>query len=282
MNRSSAASSSARQTAQRVRLDHERGAKRSRLLLRWGIVGGLAALLAVVAVVIVATSRAGIPTAGPAPAYGNQHGGITLTSPTQLIPGEDRDVDAETVALPDGTSAATITPGGVTDPGGQGPVPVIAWVDVNCVHCADFESAYAEQIRSWLQNGDITMEYRTVAFLDRNSTTAYSSRAANALSCTAETSPQAYLPFLAALFANFPNGELDNSDLASHAEDTGAEDITACLEEDTFRPWVSFVSKSASADGITGTPTVYVDGKELASPADFESAVTTAIAARND
>lgn len=267
---------SSRESAQQLRLEHDRREKRSRLLVRWGIIGGVLAVLAVIAVVIVSSIRPDVPAAGPAPAHGNEYGGITLASPTELAATAASTVDAE-AALEETSD----TPAGVEADAGPGPVQVVAWVDVNCVHCADFEATYSAQIQQWLDDGDVTLEYRTVAFLDRNSTSAYSSRAANALACVADTAPQAYQPFTQALFGNFPNGELGDDELSDLAESSGAGDISTCVDEGTFRPWVDFTTNAASSSGIAGTPTVYIDGEPLASPADFVTGVEAAIEARD-
>lgn len=266
---------SSRESAQRLRLEHERREKRSRLLVRWGIIGGVLAVLAVIAVVIVSSIRPDVPAAGPTPAHGNEYGGITLVSPTELAATTASTVDAE-AALEETRD----TPAGVEAGTGAGPVQVVAWVDVNCVHCADFETAYSAQIQQWLDDGDVTMEYRTVAFLDRNSTSAYSSRAANALACVADTTPQAYQSFIQGLFGNFAAGELSDDELSDLAEASGAGDISTCVAEGTFRPWADFTTNAASASGISGTPTIYIDGEQLASPADFVADVEAAIEAR--
>lgn len=266
---------SPRESAQKIRLAHERRERRSRLLVRWGIIGGVLAVLVVIAVVVVSSIRPDIPSSGPAPAHGNEFGGITLTSPTELADADTGTVDAEAALNGSGDS-----PGGV-QADGSGPVPVVAWVDVNCIHCSSFEEAYGQQIEQWLDEGAITMEYRTVAFLDRNSTTSYSSRAANALACTADAAPEAYLPFTNALFANYPNGELSDDELVALAQNSGAGDIATCVEEGTFRPWANFTTNTASSSGISGTPTVYIDGEQLASPADFVAGVEAAIEERS-
>jgi protein-disulfide isomerase len=268
-------SSASREAARQLRLEHERQTKRSQMMFRWGIVAAvLAVLIGIVAVIITQTKE--IPTTGSAPAHGNEHGGITLSSPTELTATEPRSVSADAAS-----EQPTGQPAGISTGKASGPAQVVAWVDVNCVHCANFETTYSPQIEQWLEDGKITMEYRTVSFLDRNSNTAYSSRAANALACVADAAPASYLPFTRNLYANYPDGELTNDELAALADASGAGDVTSCLDEGTFRPWVDYSTAVAKASGISGTPTVYVDGTQLESPADFEQAVQAAIERRN-
>ncbi len=153
-------------------------------------------------------------------------------------------------------------------------------MDVNCVHCADFEGKYADQIATWLAAGDVNVEYRNVAFLDRGSPTNYSSRGANALACVADAAPASYLPFSKALFAHYPQGEMNNKALAQLAKDNGA-DVASCIEKGTFRPFVKFTDAAARVDAIGGTPSIFIQGKlwdQTANP-DFVSFVNAQIAA---
>ena len=148
------------------------------------------------------------------------------------------------------------------------------------MHCADFEDKYADQIATWLAAGDVNVEYRNVAFLDRGSPTNYSSRGANALACVADAAPASYLPFSKALFAHYPQGEMNNKALAQLAKDNGA-DVASCIEKGDFRPFVKFTDAAARVDAIAGTPSIFVQGKEwnqTANP-DFVAFVNEQIAA---
>jgi protein-disulfide isomerase len=159
---------------------------------------------------------------------------------------------------------------------------VVAYVDINCVHCADFEARYADQVRSWLDSGDITFEYRTVAYLDRNSRTEYSSRGANAAACVADAAPQSYFDFTQALFGHFEQGELDDAGLIALADRSGAGDISSCVEEGTFRPFVNYTTAAAQAASVGGTPTVYVNGEAVQnSVSDFGTVVQEQLDARS-
>ena len=46
------------------------------------------------------------------------------------------------------------------------------------------------------------------------------------------------------------------------ATDVGAKSIDSCVESKTYRPWVKYTTQEAAVIGVTGTPTVFVDGKQ--------------------
>lgn len=62
-------------------------------------------------------------------------------------------------------------------------VPVDLYVDLQCPACKAFEAHYGAQLESLAKAGDISLRYKMVNFLDAQSTTKYSSRAANTSLC---------------------------------------------------------------------------------------------------
>ena len=144
------------------------------------------------------------------------------------------------------------------------PVKVVLYVDFICPVCKNFEAQYNEQLTALRNEGKITVEYRALGFLDNRSTTNYSSRAANAAACVVNQSPEKYAEFVDALFANQPaegGAGLSDDKLKSMASDMGVN-IDSCVNDKTYRPYVKFTTKEAAAIGVTGTPTVFVDGKQ--------------------
>ncbi|TKV28711.1 hypothetical protein FDK12_08690 [Arthrobacter sp. NamB2] len=261
----------AREEERRAREEQQQKERRNGLLAKWGVVAAALIVVVLIAVVVINNARGQVADAGPAPRGGNEQGGITLVSGTELAPVQAGEVDTST--LPSEPVAEGSVPEGI-GASGDGPLQVVAYVDVNCVHCADFEARYSEQIRSWLDRGDITFEYRTVAYLDRNSATDYSSRGANAAACVADTAPEAYFDFTSRLFAHFEQGELDDDGLVALAGEAGAAGVAACVEDGTFRPWVKYTTEAAQSAAVGGTPTVYVDGDEVTDAvSDFGTAV---------
>src|SRR5699024_3811700 len=68
---------------------------------------------------------------------------------------------------------------------------VTIYTDPSCPHCASFEQEYSDVLKDYLAEEKITVEYRTVNFMD-SSSNGYSTNGGNALLCTAEHSPEYY------------------------------------------------------------------------------------------
>ena len=271
---------SAREKAQQMRVAQEAADKRKSLFIKLGVLVAVLAVVALVAAIILQNNSGKVADAGNAPKGGNAAGGITLTSDKTLADTSGITVDIATVGTPPQGENPPAAPRDAKASDKGEPVNLLIYVDVNCVHCADFEDKYADQIATWLAAGDVNVEYRNVAYLDRGSPTNYSSRGANALACVADAAPASYLPFSKALFAHYPQGEMNNKALAQLAKDNGA-DVATCIEKGTFRPFVQFTDAAARVDAIGGTPSIFVQGKvwdQTANP-DFVSFVNEQIAA---
>jgi protein-disulfide isomerase len=172
-------------------------------------------------------------------------------------------VDAASVGEPPKQAPAEVVAPGAEAEAGK-PVKVVLYIDFICPVCKDFESKYNEQLTSLRNEGKITVEYRALGFLDNRSSTNYSSRAANAAACVVNESPEKYAEFVDTLFANQPaegSAGLSDDKLKSLASEKGAN-IDSCVNDKTYRPYVKFTTKEAAAIGVSGTPTVFVDGKQ--------------------
>ena len=255
----------AREKARLIREAQLKKDKRNKLLIGWGIVAAVVAILVVVALVVTSSMKQNAPVAdqGPTPANGNVHGGVTLLANTEVAKLDPATVDAASVGEPPQAPPAEVVAPGAEAEAGK-PVKVVLYIDFICPVCKNFEAQYNEQLTSLRNEGKITVEYRALGFLDSRSTTNYSSRAANAAACVVNESPEKYAEFVDALFANQPaegGAGLSDDRLKSMASDMGV-DINSCVDEKTYRPFVKFTTKEASAIGVTGTPTVFVDGKQ--------------------
>lgn len=244
--------------------EQRRRERRRSLMVRWGVVIGVVAVVAVVVGVIFANTSRSIPGSGPAPTAANEQGGITLTSATELAEGNAPEtVDAEAVGDPQPSGETPeMVPGAEPAPEGE-PANVVIYADANCVYCAEFEQANSGQLTEWLENGDITLEYRMVNFLDSPANNNYSSRAADAMSCVAEESPESYKSFITEVFAAYDGEGMSDDELIEMASAQGA-DIGACVEDNTYRPFVDYTSALAFENDVAGTPTVFVQGQNMA------------------
>ena len=246
-----------------MQAEQERKQRRTSVLLRVGVIIVAVAIVAGLVFWVVNRNGGGDDAAsaeGPAPAAANEQGGFTPTAEGELAGGADLGtVDASDV--PEGEDSDL--PAGVAERE-EGEKPhVVVYLDANCVHCASFEQENSEQLKQWVDDDLITLEYRPVGFLDGNSGTNYSSRASNAFACMAEESPENYQEYVGSVVANQPNGELSDDELAAWAEDYDV-DISECISDGTYRAFASYATAQAQADGVTGTPTVYVDDVDWA------------------
>jgi protein-disulfide isomerase len=278
----------AREKARQIREEQLKKDKRNKLLIGWGIVVAVVAILAVVALVVSTGLKNNAPVAdqGPTPANGNVHGGVTLLKGSEVAKSE-----AGTVNIADLPSAPATPPATVKAPGADAeagkPVKVVLYIDFICPVCKNFEAQYNETLTKLRDEGKITVEYRPLGFLDSRSTTNYSSRAANAAACVVNESPEKYSDFVNALFDKQPaegSAGLSDDDLKKMATEVGAKSIDSCIDQKTYRPWVKYTTQEAAAIGVSGTPTVIVDGKQWgkgdSAQTEFPAFVEAAIKAK--
>lgn len=160
----------------------------------------------------------------------------------------------------------------VTHPGKakEGAPLVSIYLDYQCPACAQFEAAFGATLDQLAANGDITLEYRTMTFLDANLRNDSSTRAANAAAC-ADTTGR-YAEYHNAVFSHQPTNEgsgySDEVLTKTFTQDAGItgealDQFNACYTTKRFSGFVNKVDQEAGRAGVTGTPTVHVNGKEL-------------------
>lgn len=275
--------SEAREKARLIREAQLKKDKRNKLLIGWGIVVAVVAILAVVALVVTTSLQQNTPIAdqGPVPANANANGGVTLLANSEVKKTDAATIDmADLPPKPDTLPNPVVAPGAEAEPGQ--PVKVIAYIDFICPVCQRFENTYNDALTSLRNEGKITMEYRPLGFLDRQSSTNYSSRAANAAACVADKAPEKYAEYVDVLFANQPpegGAGLSDDKLKSLAGEIGT-DINSCVDGKTFRPYVKYSTDLAANTGITGTPTIFVDGKKWEGSTDLNAEIQAAIDAK--
>lgn len=146
---------------------------------------------------------------------------------------------------------------------GKGDKTIDTYIDFMCPICGQFEDAYGEQLQTAAANDEITLNIHPIAILDFRSTTEYSSRAAAAMYCVAENDPDSAIPFMNLLFKNQPaegSAGLDDSQLASYAEEAGATSSADCIAN---KDYIKFPVAQAKEHDIKGTPTIEIDGKRI-------------------
>ncbi len=164
------------------------------------------------------------------------------------------------------------------------PVTVQVVEDFQCPVCQQFEAAFGEMLDTYAEGDDVKVEYRGIAFLDRASTTEYSSRALNASACVMEAGDtDIWKEFHRQMYLQQPaegGAGLPDSELIRIAEDAGADDVESCVDDRAYADWVKSTTNASSDDGVDGTPTIFVDGEKIDgfNPADITAAVDEALA----
>ena len=179
-----------------------------------------------------------------------------------------------------------IATGPSTTSAGKPRVVLDMYEDFQCPICKEFEATDAATLKSWQQAGIVQLVYHPVAFLDRQSTTNYSTRALDAAASVRDSSPGSFPAFHDLLYANQPaegSAGLPDSELADLAAQAGADRATVAsdLSSQRFQGW-TVQATDAFSQKYTGTPTVLIDGKQQQSldPAALKAAVTAAAAAK--
>jgi protein-disulfide isomerase len=167
------------------------------------------------------------------------------------------------------------------------PVTVTVYEDFLCPACKSFEDVLGSTLTDLVAEGATAVEYRPVSILDRMSADAYPTRALNAAGVVVDAGGvEAFAKFHELLFANQPSeggaGLSDDQliDLAEQAGVTGKA-VESGIRDRIFEDWTRRVTDDASRNGLTGTPTVLVDGEvlDMRTPQGLEAAVRAAAAA---
>ncbi|NLB46924.1 MAG: thioredoxin domain-containing protein [Microbacteriaceae bacterium] len=232
----------ARENARLAQEAEKKREKRNRLMLQGGIVLVVLAVIGIVALVLTQTMK----PAGPGP-VNMVSGGVTFTTDLEVVEtpalgeGEERvsrDIDFDAL-----------------------PVDVAIYVDYSCPGCGTFEQTYGEMLERYTGNGDINLTVYPVNFLDANSGTKYSTRAANLVSCVVEQQPEfAFALHNELLSANVqpgqnqPNWHTDEQ-LIEIAETVGVDpntELKQCMKDQRFAGFISGNWKAASETGLLG------------------------------
>ncbi|HIW47073.1 MAG TPA: DsbA family protein [Candidatus Yaniella excrementigallinarum] len=259
---------SSRDAARQAHANQLAAEKRRSRIITWTIVGVVAAVIAIIVTVVLMNSSRSIPDDGPAPSSATSEGGIMYDKGVPVEADGPAEVDATTVDEPNPDTAGEV-PDEVPDADAS---DIIIYADPNCVYCAQFEAENSEALDELAEDG-YSIEYRIVNFLDNPGTDNYSSRAANAMACMAEEHPEHAGDFLHEIFDSYNSHQgagLSNDELETMASDLGA-DISGCQSDNTYRPFVNFTTAKATAAGIAGTPSVWVNGEYYENTGDGES-----------
>ncbi len=132
------------------------------------------------------------------------------------------------------------------------------YLDFRCPHCKDFEDQSGSTIDQLLDEGKAKVTYNPLMFVDPE----VSPRAANGFACAAAAGKAR--GYADALYANFGQA-WTNQQLIDLGKKLGINDASfaECVNTNKYAQWLQSVSAASDQRGVTGTPTVYVNGTQL-------------------
>ncbi|QGF24987.1 DsbA family protein [Raineyella fluvialis] len=209
-----------------------------------------------------------------------------------LVLAQSRGKQSANGILPPNTTSAGN--GIIVNPGKAEGKPVVElFFDYQCPGCGSLERSAGQYILGGAQKGDYQLIYRPMIFLDTNLRNDASLRAANAAACYAQAGGD-YPAYHQLVFNNQPAKEgqgytddLLRNQLPSQLGMNGDQltQFQKCFDAGTFKGFAQQTNTAAAKDGITSTPTVRVNGKNLdlstmTAPDQFPDAVAKAAAAK--
>lgn len=186
----------------------------------------------------------------------------------------DKNTDSSKLVYPAHTDKKTFgfdyTAADAGGTAGKDPVKVVLTEDFQCPVCKAFEEQSGAFLDDLVKKGEITIDYRPISFLDRNSANEYSSRAANAAMCVLDKGGvEDYKKFHDLLYASQPEENTagpEDAVLIADAKQVGVTGIDSCIRKKVYGPWLDKALEKAQSDGFEGTPWVRIDGKDVKSP----------------
>ncbi|WP_055590733.1 DsbA family protein [Streptacidiphilus griseoplanus] len=142
--------------------------------------------------------------------------------------------------------------------------------DFRCPVCARLEHSAGSTIQQLADRGEYRIEYHFGTFLDGNLGGHGSRTALNAAGAALNESAAKFKAFHDVLYADQPeetnDGFADTATLlklAAKVPGLSTPAFTRAVRDMTYEPWVSKVSEAFDTSGVTGTPTVRLNGKDL-------------------
>ncbi|WP_262701395.1 MULTISPECIES: DsbA family protein [Streptomyces] len=163
--------------------------------------------------------------------------------------------------------------------------------DLRCPPCASFDQAVGPTIAKDIKAGKYKVSFHFAAILDKNMGGSGSANALSALGAALDVSTDTFLDYKAALMSSKNHPEeskdsyADDDRLLAVSQEVYALKTNAsfreALREGTYDPWAKKMIADFDASGVSGTPTVKLDGSQLtgsggstpATAAEFTEAV---------
>ncbi|MFD3541680.1 DsbA family protein [Streptomyces sp. NPDC058662] len=163
----------------------------------------------------------------------------------------------------------------------EAPKTLELYEDSRCPACASFEQEVGEQIKKDVDAGKFKLQYFGATFIDNAVKGEGSKNALSALGAALNVGPDAFLDFKAALYSKelHPEESVDSfakDDYLLKVADTvpalkGNAEFKKAVENGTYDRWALEMSKAFNKSGVTGTPTLRMDGKKIETPATAQA-----------
>ncbi len=167
-------------------------------------------------------------------------------------------------------------------------VKVLVFEDFQCPVCKEFTNTVEPQLdaSTYITGGQVYYQFMQYPFIDRNSLTKESHQASNASMCANEQGKfWAYHDILFANQGSENGGAFSNKRLVAFAQSLGLDmtKFNLCFNANKFSAEIEAEYQQGSTLGVTGTPSVFVNGKEVSpgyAPSwdQLKSAIDTALA----
>ncbi|MFH8219861.1 DsbA family protein [Streptomyces sp. NPDC018057] len=145
---------------------------------------------------------------------------------------------------------------------------VQVYEDLRCPVCKKFETeGGGEALRELVRSGQVRVEYTLASFLDARLGGQGSKKAANALRAALEAGR--FAEYHAVLFAHQPEESVDGFtdayllELASRVKGLRGAGFDRAVKDLKYGDYVAASERAFGASGVTGTPTLKVDGKAV-------------------
>ncbi|MFJ2866527.1 DsbA family protein [Kitasatospora sp. NPDC087314] len=150
------------------------------------------------------------------------------------------------------------------------PHTMAVYEDFRCPICKHFEAANGETVKKLTEDGSIKVEFHLAAFLDSSLGGKGSHTALAAVGAALNEGVDKFKQFHDVLYANQPDEREDGFgnvnrilDLAGQVPGLKTDAFVKAVTDRTYAPWAAKVADAFNDSGVTGTPTVKVDGKPI-------------------
>ncbi|GAA5004302.1 DsbA family protein [Actinopolymorpha pittospori] len=139
------------------------------------------------------------------------------------------------------------------------PVVVEMFEDFACPHCKEFENDAEQTLNQQVDAGKARVIYYPLTLTEFGRPTQL---AANAFACAANDGKAREMHD--ALYANYSQ-TWTNAQLVDLGKSIGLNSGTfrSCVNGDSFSSWVQSIGETGNKRGVQGTPTIFVNGKQL-------------------